>query len=121
MRSYLAALWLTRCSCVACPLCTDHCAAMSSKLAPPSSSSTAPKKKLTRKQQEEEDERLAREAAEAAAASLAAIPPSPFDRIDEIWALDGRVAAQRELVGQIVRASLQCSTHPHFSTVADIS
>jgi len=64
-------------------------------------SANPPKRKLTKKQQEEEDERLAKEAAEAAAAALAALPVSPFERIEEVWALDGQFKAQRELVGQI--------------------
>lgn len=60
-----------------------------------------PGKKKTKA--EEEQERLEAEAA-AAAALLAAIPPSPFDRIEEVWALDGQFEKQRALVGELVSA-----------------
>jgi len=65
-----------------------------------SSATTARKPTKKKSKQEEEEERLAREAAEAALLA-AAKPPSPFDRIDEIWALDGQFAAQRAKVGEI--------------------
>jgi hypothetical protein len=82
----------------------SHHASSPSISSKPFSSSSAsvskPGRKLTKAEQAEAD-RLEAEAV-AAAAALAAIPPSPFDRIEEVWALEGQFEKQRALVGELV-------------------